>query len=105
MAAYLYHMQVYMYLDNYHGFGRKNKFVPTYVVAKFSIVFLIAQTLMKRQGQGSGRPEYMDHSYLLLQQFHTSLQRNLPISSMGLLSTYLVTMVLYISSCCWYRDL
>ena len=42
MAAYLYHMQVYMYLDNYHGFGRKNKFLPTYVVAKFSIVFLIA---------------------------------------------------------------
>ena len=42
MAAYLYHMQVYMYLDNYHAFGRKNKFVPTYVVAKFSIVFLIA---------------------------------------------------------------
>ena len=42
MAAYLYHMQVYIYLDNYHGFGRKNKFVATYVVAKFSVVFLIA---------------------------------------------------------------
>ena len=42
MAAYLYHMQVYMYLDKYHGFGKKNKFEPTNVVEKFAIVFLVS---------------------------------------------------------------
>jgi len=42
MAAYLYHIPVYNYLNKYHGFVKKNRFVPTYVVAKFSIVFLVA---------------------------------------------------------------
>ena len=41
MAAYLYHMQVFMYLDKYHGFGN-NKFAPINILQTFSLVFLVS---------------------------------------------------------------
>ena len=42
MAAYLYHYQVFIFLDKYFGFGKTNKFEATNVIMKFSLVFLVA---------------------------------------------------------------